>query len=270
VIGRTARSPVPAGLLVSVRSKAEAGEALAGGAAIIDVKEPLRGPLGRADVEVAVAIGCVVGQRGCLTVACGELAAGGEEIAAHVSAVVAGLAVAEAAAVTAVKAGPAGLSLDRWRRAYDRLGRRLAGHGVDLVAVAYADASAAAAPAPLELIAAAADAGAATILIDTFAKAGAGLLLEAGRPPVREWLAAAHERGLPVALAGRLTAAEVAVAAVLGADVVGVRSAACGGDRLGSVARGHVAAIVGTLSAGVPADGRRWGAAPPTPRGVSP
>ena len=35
-------------LLVSVRSAAEAEEALAGGAALIDVKEPANGPLGKA------------------------------------------------------------------------------------------------------------------------------------------------------------------------------------------------------------------------------
>ncbi len=39
-------------LLVSVRSGAEASTALAGGAAIIDVKEPLHGPLGRAPIAV--------------------------------------------------------------------------------------------------------------------------------------------------------------------------------------------------------------------------
>ena len=38
-----------AGLLVSVRSADEARTALAGGATVIDVKEPERGPLGRAD-----------------------------------------------------------------------------------------------------------------------------------------------------------------------------------------------------------------------------
>src|SRR5947209_8028398 len=44
------REPPPApGLLVSVRSAAEARAALDGGAALIDIKEPARGPLGRAD-----------------------------------------------------------------------------------------------------------------------------------------------------------------------------------------------------------------------------
>ena len=41
-----------AGLLVSVRSAEEARAALAGGATVIDIKEPDRGPLGRAEPEV--------------------------------------------------------------------------------------------------------------------------------------------------------------------------------------------------------------------------
>ena len=65
-----------AGLLVSVRSVAEAQEAVAGGAAIIDVKEPSRGPLGRADADVTAAIAEAVAGRAQLTVACGELVAG--------------------------------------------------------------------------------------------------------------------------------------------------------------------------------------------------
>ena len=52
----TMRSRLVPGLLVSVRSVAEAQEAVAGGAAIIDVKEPSRGPLGRADAGVTAAI----------------------------------------------------------------------------------------------------------------------------------------------------------------------------------------------------------------------
>ena len=43
-------------LLVSVRSAAEAEAALLGGADVIDVKEPDRGPLGRADDAVIAAV----------------------------------------------------------------------------------------------------------------------------------------------------------------------------------------------------------------------
>ena len=49
------------GLLVSVRNGEEAAQALAGGAAVVDVKEPARGALGRADfgrlAEVVEAVG---------------------------------------------------------------------------------------------------------------------------------------------------------------------------------------------------------------------
>ena len=49
-------------LLVSVRSAAEAEAALTGGASVIDVKEPTRGALGRADDGViADVIGAVAG-----------------------------------------------------------------------------------------------------------------------------------------------------------------------------------------------------------------
>lgn len=250
-------SLLPDGLLVSVRSVVEAEEAVAGGAAIIDVKEPARGPLGRADVEVAVAIARVVAGRAGVTVACGELAAEAT-LATYVAAIISQFADARGARPIAVKAGPAGLALDRWRRAYERLSERL-GRGVEpveLVAVAYADWRAAQAPAPATLIAAAIAAGASTILIDTFDKAAGTLLEVAGAGPIHDWVAAAHAGALRVALAGRLSAASVGLVAGLGADVVGVRSAACGGDRMGQVGRGHVARIVGTLDAVTPA-GRR-------------
>src|SRR5690242_4202542 len=60
-------------LLVSVRSPAEAVAALEGGAALIDVKEPSRGPLGRADEDTITAIVQTVAGRRPVSVALGEL-----------------------------------------------------------------------------------------------------------------------------------------------------------------------------------------------------
>src|SRR5215212_6095908 len=55
--------PIP-GLLVSVRNVEEAHRALEGGAALIDVKEPSRGALGRADDNViAAVVAAVAGRR---------------------------------------------------------------------------------------------------------------------------------------------------------------------------------------------------------------
>src|SRR4051794_16896845 len=62
------------GLLVSVRSAEEAACALAGGAALIDVKEPLRGALGRADDAVIRAVVQAVGAARPVSAALGEWA----------------------------------------------------------------------------------------------------------------------------------------------------------------------------------------------------
>src|SRR5436853_4004631 len=55
IMGRTPQ------LLVSVRDVAEAMSARAGGADVIDIKEPKRGPLGRADDAVVSAVRNAVG-----------------------------------------------------------------------------------------------------------------------------------------------------------------------------------------------------------------
>ena len=61
-------------LLVSVRSAAEALAALEGGAALIDVKEPSRGSLGRADADVIRDVAAVVRKRRPVSAALGEWA----------------------------------------------------------------------------------------------------------------------------------------------------------------------------------------------------
>ncbi len=60
-------------LLVSVRGVEEAEAALAGGAHVIDVKEPSRGSLGRADDAVVEAVIRSVAGRRPVSAACGEL-----------------------------------------------------------------------------------------------------------------------------------------------------------------------------------------------------
>src|SRR5437763_12115741 len=60
-------------LLVSVRSAEEARMALAGGADIIDVKEPLRGSLGMANAEIIQAVVNEIAGRAPVSAALGEL-----------------------------------------------------------------------------------------------------------------------------------------------------------------------------------------------------
>src|SRR5258708_20746520 len=72
---RTACSLVMIELLVSVRSAAEAEAALAGGAGLIDVKEPLRGPLGRADNAIVRSVIAPGARTPPVSAALGELRA---------------------------------------------------------------------------------------------------------------------------------------------------------------------------------------------------
>jgi len=235
---------LPGGLLVSVRSADEAAAAVAGGAAIIDVKEPTRGPLGAAEPDVAAAVAGVVGSVPW-TLACGELAVGADQVAGHVRRVLAADGPRRSAPLAA-KAGPAGLGTG-WRPAFDRLVAGLPA-GIAAVAVAYADHRWADAAAPAEILRAAADAGATTALVDTFDKAGPGVVSLVGLPEIGSWQRLAESRGVRLAVAGRLTVGEAAAVARLGVWVVGVRSAACGGVRTGRVEAGRVKHLVDTLA----------------------
>jgi uncharacterized protein (UPF0264 family) len=221
------------GLLVSVRAAAEASDALAGGAAIIDVKEPARGPLGPANADAAAAVAATIGSAAAWTLACGELAAG-DAAAWAVRA-----CVAVGALPAAAKAGPAGLSLREWRRAFTAFAAGLPA-GVESVAVAYADWQRTAAPDPHAVITAAAGIGCRTLLLDTGDKSGPGLFGSAGSATVAGWITAAHAAGMAVAAAGRLTLEEIAQARGIGADVVAVRGAVCRGGRSGVVDRNLV------------------------------
>lgn len=221
------------GLLVSVRNASEADEAATAGAAIVDVKEPDRGPLGAADPAVTAAIVATVSNRAAVTLACGELAAGVDAIVTHVDAVLRRLP-ASARPPVAIKVGPGGLDLAAWRGRFARLVTLLP-PGLEAVAVAYADCLAAASPAPEAIMAGAAGAGVSTLLVDTFDKAGPGLFDTVDRHRIRRWVADAAAAGLTLAVAGRLSPAGVADGFALGADVCGVRTAACEGGRLGRV-----------------------------------
>lgn len=232
------------GLLVSVRDAAEAAEALAGGAAVVDVKEPLHGPLGAAAVDIAAGVAAVVAGRVPWTLACGELAAGPRAAAAGVAATIARLPHG-VAPPAAAKAGPAGSSRAAWCDAFRAFSAALPA-GVEPIAVAYADWQAAACPAPHEIVAAAGAARCRTLLIDTFDKSAAGLFALASAAHLPAWLGQAAAHGMSVALAGRLTRGDLPRARALGAALVAVRSAVCRDGRLGRVDRDLVAAAVAT------------------------
>jgi uncharacterized protein (UPF0264 family) len=118
--------------------------------------------------------------------------------------------------------------------------------GAVVVAAAYADARRVAhAPlAPELLLRVARAAGVGVCLLDTAVKDGRGLLDWLTPDELTSLVADAHDAGLQVALAGALRADDLPVVRATGADIVGVRSAACGdGRRSGSLEAERVRAL---------------------------
>jgi (5-formylfuran-3-yl)methyl phosphate synthase len=207
-------------LLVSVRSVAEAAAALAGGAGLIDVKEPERGPLGRAEDETIAAVVAFVAGRRPVSAALGELADGAGPPPGV------GLAYA--------KWGLAGCGArPDWADTLEdaRCGLERSGHGCRAVAAAYADWRRARAPAVDEVCAVACERRWAVLLMDTWDKDGSTLLDWMSVAELEQACRACRDAGVRVALAGSLGAAEIDLLRGLRPDWFAVRGAACRGGR---------------------------------------
>ncbi len=233
-------------LLVSVRSADEVGAALAGGAEIVDVKEPSRGTLGAADIEVVRAVEGRLPAAIPLSVALGDPA---DEAVAR--AAVGRLASPRRVGEVYLKVGFAGASgrqgVVRQLAAARDEARRLGSPAI--VAVAYADHARAPAPSPADVLWAAARAGATGVLIDTFVKDGRDLFASVSEEALAEWIAEARALGLLVAVAGSLGLDAIARVADAGPDVMGVRGAACEGGRLGRVSAERVRDLRAAITA---------------------
>lgn len=225
------------GLLVSVRNADEALAALAGGADVIDVKEPARGPLGAADPATIADVVRAVAGRVPVTAAAGEL----------VDLCTPGTPTFDGVAL--VKIGLAGCAnRDGWRTELRWKAEGLA-RGVRVAAVAYADWQAAGAPRPEAVLTAAIELGCAALLVDTWDKSAGGLFDLWSSDDLGTIVGLAREQGLMVALAGSLSSKDIREAASLGADLIAVRGAACEGGREGVVSSDCVAAICEVLAA---------------------
>ena len=231
-------------LLVSVRNAAEARVALAGGCDILDVKEPLRGPLGMADpTEIAAVLQVAGGDTLEVPVSAALGDAWEWEHKIEVPKLPAGLGY--------VKLGTTGLAArgdwkTDWRRVAERWNfsagrRRLVNlqfprmsaeprECPDWILVAYADWQAAEAPSPEDVLRGAIDLGCCGVLIDTWQKGQPGLLHWLDAQEISRLGDQAHAAGMTFALAGRLKEEDLPQLRPLGADVLGIRGAACRGN----------------------------------------
>ena len=214
-------------LLVSVSDEQEAQAALLGGAIIIDAKDPLLGALGAVRLDVFRGIHTLVGGIRPVSAALGD--ALDEEATEHIARAYAG------AGAGFVKIGFA--QPDGVQRAASLIAAAVRGAkpaGCEVIAATYAD-DAAAVVWRDELIEVAAKSGATGLLIDTVDKGGPGLRSLIATEVLAAWIAAAHDAGLLVSIAGRLTSEDLTWARDCGADIAGVRGAACDGGRTGRV-----------------------------------
>lgn len=208
--------------------------AVAAGVDIVDAKEPMRGALAPVSPRVLGAIARVVPDHVPLSLALGEAPRPHRlhDLLARRAADLHGRRPYLKFAVAETTLEPPLAEADAIRAVLP---------GARIVVAAFADRWA----APLETLAtSAAGAGAEAVLLDTIGKRGDTLFDHVTEAALARLVAEAHARGLWVALAGSIARGQVERVARLGADVVGVRGAACEGGRTGELSLARLRDLV--------------------------
>ncbi len=215
-------------LLISVTSVSEALAALAGGADIVDVKNPREGSLGASTPDVIRQV------RQCVPTSCELSATIGDvpNLPGTVSLAALGAAVC---GVDYVKVGLSGVrTLDEAIPLLRQINQAVKDWcpTARVIAAGYADAHMINAILPGDIPQAAAVAGVDGCMLDTARKGEAGLLALLSLDELRGFVTACREAGLLCALAGSLGETDLPAVHSLGADIAGFRSAVCSGDRV--------------------------------------
>lgn len=203
-------------LLASVADLEEVGLACAGGADLIDLKDPRQGAMGawpRACLGEAVS---VVAGRLPVSATIGDLPMVEDAL----------VAAAEATAATGVGLVKVGFFAGGDHRACARALGAAARGGARLVAVLMADQR-----PDLDLLPVLAEAGFAGAMLDTADKRAGGLSRHLNGASLADFVRRARGLGLLNGLAGSLGVADVAPLAALRPDYLGFRGALCGGGR---------------------------------------
>ena len=222
-------------LLVSVRSLHEAREALAGGADIVDIKEPSRGSLGRADIRVLheIADDDELYRRAPITAALGDL-----RDYADLQLATAGLP----SALSLAKIGFAGeRSRHDWPARFSRVIEARRGH-ISILPVAYADADRADSPPVGDIVQLAIRTGSPFVLIDTYVKDGRGFWDWLDAETWCQFWKQCRASSVAIAVAGALRAGDLEQFVECPPSVIAVRGAACAaGLRTADIAQDAVA-----------------------------
>lgn len=229
-------------LLVSVRDRQEAAAAVAGGADIVDVKDPSHGPLGYAGPAAVAAIAAEVDGRLKVSAALGECSDWLEHDQPPP------LSPEQVRQLHWVKLGPAGLAdAEDWMAMWLQAQRATmsastsmasvaettsdvdprAGRWPQWVAVVYADSERASSPAPEAILQAAIEQNCAAVLVDTYEKDGRTTFDWLAESRLHQLRQAAADAGLLFALAGQISIGHTPQIRDLQPDIVAVRGAVC-------------------------------------------
>ncbi len=224
-------------LLASVRSREEAALALAGGADLIDLKEPSRGALGALPPEtVAELVRFVAGKRP-VSATLGDLP--------MVPALL--RSAAERLATSGVDYIKVGLYPSAQSLACVQALAPLARRGSRLVAVLFADRA-----PDWGWLAEIAAAGFSGVMLDTADKRRGSLRIHLDEEALSDFVGQARSRALTVGLAGSLGEEDIGPLKTLAPDFLGFRGALCGkGERTGEIDPARIAAIRARLRAAV-------------------
>jgi len=247
-------------LLVSVVSDEEVAAAVEGGADIIDVKNPREGSLGANFPRVIRRVRALTPPGLAVSAAIGDV----PNLPGTVALAGLGAAMCQ---VQYVKVGLFGTqNHDDALFLLQEVCQAVRWHDprVQIIATAYADAHKVGALLPLDLPAVAIQAGVDGCMLDTAIKGSGSLLTNLSEAQLRDFATQCQEAGLLCALAGSLGEADIPHVRELGADIIGVRTAACHGDRVnGRVARRKVQRLKALITAPVSPSSAPKPAVPP-------
>jgi uncharacterized protein (UPF0264 family) len=210
-------------LLISPKNELEALEAIAGGADIIDVKNPNEGALGAnfpwvikrikeitpKGIEVSCTLGDAPNLPGSVSLAALGAASLGID---YVKVGLYGLKTSEEAAFLLKQINKAAKDCNP---------------KVKVAAAAYADAKTIGSIDPSHLPKIAHEAQVDVAMLDTAIKDGTNLFDHMNTAQLRAFIESAHDFGLQTAVAGSLRKQDLPVVYSLGADIAGLRGAAC-------------------------------------------
>ncbi len=220
---------MPAKLLVSVRSPQEATAALEGGADIVDVKEPARGPLGAAGPGMIAEVTELVRERSSATVVSAALGEVGEFVPTCPPLVL------QKSQPDLVKSGLSGLrgGAVSWQQAWHAFRKQCyVRPGVQWVAVSYADHERSGSPSPVSVFEEGHRMDCPVLLIDTFQKDGTTLIDWLSAQKLNQLRQMTRAADMKLALAGQITATVLPQVLAVDPDIVAVRGAVCeSGDR---------------------------------------